>query len=418
MSDNVNATVGPEAGAAINMREGGEWGIRMLLGRRPTEADAPIWEGCSNAEELRARFLALPELQQWPMWAASRPDDADEEGLDFTQGVRWSSRLGLRRELSDEEVAMHAPSMASVKDLRSVFRSREFEARSPDALFLSDLSTFRSLSPLPEVKPSKAFCTNFLGAKTRIAFLHPDLAWKEGTVEPIPSHLNPSLHGIGEWVGSLRSVLEAKDRFVMMELGAGWGPWLMSCAKAAELRGITDLRLIGVEADPHHYEFLVQNFLDNGLDPSAHLLRHAIVGVEDGFAEFPVLHDPRSDYGAGAVFDEGERDSAEVRGRLERIECVGLANLIRQEGRVDLLHIDIQGHEQVVLESAIGEMNEFVHRAVVGCHSRAIDAALIELFSSNGWYLEYEVPTRAVQNPDLSFHYPVDGEQIWVNTRV
>ena len=52
----------------------------------------------------------------------------------------------------------------------------------------------------------------------------------------------------------------------MIELGAGYGRWLVRAATA--LQQVKDLpfQLIGVEAEPQHFKWLLQHFKDNGLN--------------------------------------------------------------------------------------------------------------------------------------------------------
>jgi len=213
-------------------------------------------------------------------------------------------------------------------------------------------------------------------------------------------------------------VLEAKDRFVAIELGAGWAPWLVSGAKAAERRGINATYLVGVEGSSEHHAYMLQHFKDNGLNPDEHSLLHAVVGAQDGVAYFPRLDDPHLDYGANAVFADDEREAAAKRGELLKVQCVGLPGLLQRTGRVDLLHMDIQGHELDVLKASMAEMDQYVRRAVIGTHSRTIDAALLDLFVAHGWHLEFEKPTVVVQTPEGPLLFYIDGEQVWRNDRV
>ena len=69
----------------------------------------------------------------------------------------------------------------------------------------------------------------------------------------------------------LESVLEADDGFTMVELGAGWGRWLVDAWSVLKQIGKTDKRLllVGVEAEPTHFEWMKQHFADNGLDVQA-----------------------------------------------------------------------------------------------------------------------------------------------------
>lgn len=401
----------------MDFAKGAEWGVRLFMGREPRPEDRGLAEGCQSAETLRARLLASDEIANGLDRVGSFQPDSEPQ-LDWDEGIRWTYRLALRREASDADIAAHRDSISSTADLRRVFRSREFEQVSPDALVLADLDVVRAFAPFASEPVGVHAFRNFVGAETRLSFLHPSLAWKGGQVEGITRPSAPGLHGLAEWIGSLRSVLEARDRMVVMELGAGWAPWLVSCALAAQRRGVADIKLIGVEGSEEHYAYMRQHFLDNGLDPDAHELHHAVVGAEDGVAHFPKLIDPVLDYGAHAAFDDAEQGAAAERGELEEVRCLSLTGLLEKAGRVDLMHMDIQGHEKAVLEAAMDSMDRYVHRAIIGTHSRVIDGALLDLFSTHGWRLEYEKPARLIQREDGGLHFIDDGEQVWLNPKI
>jgi hypothetical protein len=53
------------------------------------------------------------------------------------------------------------------------------------------------------------------------------------------------------------ALLEARKTFTMVELGAGWGRWLVSAACAARVQQLhLELRLVGVEAQPEHFRWM------------------------------------------------------------------------------------------------------------------------------------------------------------------
>ena len=62
----------------------------------------------------------------------------------------------------------------------------------------------------------------------------------------------------------MRAVREASGSFVCVELGAGWGPWLVSSASAKHL-GISNILLIGVDADRRNLEFTKTHFSETDL---------------------------------------------------------------------------------------------------------------------------------------------------------
>jgi FkbM family methyltransferase len=277
------------------------------------------------------------------------------------------------------------------------------------------------------------FYTDFLGMKTRTSFIS-TLPQEGGVVEdyPIPMNFHATLV---EWAGSLRAVLAAKTELVALELGAGWGPWLVGLTLAARLKGVATVRLVGVEGSQEHCSYLTTHFRDNGLDPSEHTLLWGVVGTADGMAKFPVLADPSGNWGAAVVHPDrtgnpllrlvrnGRRTlravARGVRGKkggplLERVPCYSLPTLLRPFAAVDLVHVDIQGDEYNVLVSARGHLEEKVKRIVVGTHSREIEQRLHQEMTGRGWVLEgYENCRFQGEGPTEALIR--DGCQVWRN---
>ena len=93
------------------------------------------------------------------------------------------------------------------------------------------------------------------------------------------------------------------------------------------------------------------------------------------------------------------------------------AEIFAGHGRIDLVHIDIQGGEADLLEDAMVDFSRCVRRIVVGTHGRAIEARLHEAFGAADWRLEHDDPCRMSVNrgrPLLAY----DGTQVWTNPRV
>lgn len=269
--------------------------------------------------------------------------------------------------------------------------------------------------------PSLPDCiTNFLGVHTRVRFM-PGLAGAGGMIEPLPIPSN--FHGdLYEWLGTLWAVSEARGRMVVVELGAGWGPWLVSSAVAAGRAGVRSVDLVGVEGDAGKLEFMRQHFLDNGIDPQGHRLVLGIVAVEDGVARFPVLDDPAGDWGAasldGAAAETGRRDGAGLQhSRIVELPAWSLATLLRPLDRIDLIHCDIQGDETRVLSAAAAILDKKVRRLVIGTHGRDIELELMERFTKAGWVLEYDKACRLYQG-EQRMVLMVDGVQVWANPRL
>jgi FkbM family methyltransferase len=274
---------------------------------------------------------------------------------------------------------------------------------------LDVIHDFFTASPEPE----PGFILDRLGVRTRGASLWDGAQSLVGAVIPPPVPADYHAEAI-EWIGLLKSVRAASDRFVAMELGAGWGPWLVAGATAARRCGIETVRLLGVEADPVHFEALRRHFTDNGLAPEAHTLLRAAVGAVAGHANWPRVADPRNDWGLCPVAGEVSGDTIDV-------DVLAVAGLLDREPVWDLVHIDVQGGEADLLAAAPSEFDGRVRWLVIGTHSRTIEGDLLAMLPARGWVLEHEKPCRFAFQPgapSLATMTTCDGTQVWRNGRL
>jgi hypothetical protein len=109
---------------------------------------------------------------------------------------------------------------------------------------------------------------NFLGVRTRVDYfsMFERLADFSSArlLQTAPPIQNEDYF---EWIDLLESVVSAKRRFRMIELGAGWGKWLANGAVAARSVGL-DYYVVGLEAEPTHFKWMKQHLRDNGVDSS------------------------------------------------------------------------------------------------------------------------------------------------------
>jgi hypothetical protein len=354
--------------------------------------------------------------------------------------VRWTFRVLLHREAGSNDFVnqLVAGGISEADLVLRIFRSFEFsrgvagtqlatENWHPQdgqrtAMLAVLLADFKGYDGSGQV----GFYTDFLGVRTRTQYV-PGMQQYDNRVLASPTEDRPLLFETAEWEGALRSVMEAKDGLVAIELGAGWGPWLVTCHAAARQRGIRDVKLAGVEASEEHFSYMVQHLRDNGIDPEQHYLFRGVVGKVDGFAYFPRLPDAQEDWGAQAVITEGQSaervldNFTDYRGhtfeKMDRVPCIALTTLLRRYPRIDVLHCDIQDSEGEVLPPAMNELTERVRRVVVGTHSRKSEGALLEAFIADGWALEADKSCRYVFDKDrLVLLY--DGIQVWANPRL
>jgi len=277
-------------------------------------------------------------------------------------------------------------------------------------------------------QPTPGFITDFHGARTRCSLLWDDFNAVDGTTRPIPVPCDYHAETI-EWIGTLRSVLEARGSFTAMEVGAGIGPWLVASGVAARLRGLAPIRLTGIEGDPGRFAMMRENLGDNGFNPDAQTLIQGAAGSVAGTARWPVVRDPRNVAGArplrveeGSIapkdldywYDGNPSDTIEVK-------VFAFSELLEREARWDLVHMDVQGGEAELCRSALATLTARVSRLVIGTHSRVLDGEVMATLHGAGWVLEAEKPTRFIFNSVLTSLERMtqhDGTQVWRNQKL
>ena len=239
-----------------------------------------------------------------------------------------------------------------------------------------------------------------------------------------------------EWIDVLESVCESEGSFTMVELGAGWGRWIVNAAAA--LRQIAPERpflLVGVEAEPTHFEWLRRHLLDNGIDPDRQTLVKAAVAAQGGWVKFQ-----RGD-AAGWYGQAIERDdpAAKISGpvsrlirwtrnsvanrlavgpdarRIRRGRAVTLTSLLEPLEVVDLVDADVQGVEADVFESAADQLAAKVRRVHVGTHGPENEWRVRALFERLGWECRFDYAGQAKHDTPLGQISFEDGVQSWVN---
>lgn len=315
---------------------------------------------------------------------------------------------------------------------RVLTSSNEFRARNPVPAEprIEELRLYRGYRPEevallerfpPYTGPGRpGFTTNFLGA---LCSIEVSVALKpfDGCVEGLPAPIGSLQGETAEWIGTLKAVLSARDRWRILELGAGYGPWMVNTAFAARQRGITDIRLYGVEGDAGHVAFLHRNLVNNGLDPAAHVVLHGAVGAADGTATWGEVGNPAEVYGGRPLGSDGMDYHGQAHARQVSVPLFGIDGLLAREPEWDLVHIDIQGGEGEVCRAGMAMMSERVRWVVIGTHSRALDGEVMTAFHAAGWALENEKPTIMpwIQGGrTLEMMATVDGVQVWRNPRL
>lgn len=266
------------------------------------------------------------------------------------------------------------------------------------------------------LQPTPGYLTNYLGVRIDPKFFPTLLAGRAGEVEAIPIPANWHAD-IAEWAAALRAVDLASERFTIIELGCGWGCWLNNTGVAARRLGLKPT-LIGVEGDEGHIGFAREACAVNGFPSESVELHHGIAAATRGQALFPRQDQAGVQWGLEPIFNASEREIAKAlkRGTHDQLPMIALEDLAKPHGRIDLLHIDIQGGEADLIESCLPTLAERVAYILVGTHSRQIEGRIFQTLLAAGWLLEIERP--AILHLGPAPLVVVDGVQGWRNPKL
>lgn len=216
--------------------------------------------------------------------------------------------------------------------------------------------------------------------------------------------------GYFDLIAVAQAVDAARDVFCMAELGAGYGYWIGVGGGLARQRELQPY-LIGVEADPGHFAMMRQHLQTNNFEPSQLNLINAAIAADDGTVLFA----------AGASHEWWGQ--AVVRGKdiplqfqdaaVRETRSISLNTVLADIDRLDVLHMDVQGVELEVLQSAVNAVSRKVRTLIVATHSKEIESGLRQLFA--GWE---SVCDFTLQDVNLTEYGEITfgvGLQIWLN---
>lgn len=276
---------------------------------------------------------------------------------------------------------------------------------------LDVLKTFEIRNQTPE----PGLARNFIGVRVPPKIHPPRLDKLAGTIEGMPDPGNWHAD-IAEWAAALLSVMRSDDSYRIIELGCGWGCWLVNMGVAARAHG-RSVDLIGIEGDANHLVNAREVLELNGFDDSTFSLHHGIAGPHPGKAIFPNPEAGTAEWGGAAIFDADAETlaRAEADPTVQVLDCKTLSQLSGGQ-EIDLLHVDIQGAELDFVTGNMAELDSHVHRVLIGTHGRIIEGQIMDHFIKAGWLMEMERPAIAPLlggRPQLG----IDGVQLWRNPK-
>ena len=254
----------------------------------------------------------------------------------------------------------------------------------------------------------EGFVVNFLGVMTRVSFWPPYAAISERYPKGrhVKTEYPPFDEEYFEWIDLLEAITEAEGQFTMLELGGGWGRWVANAAAALRQLGSSARSLIGVEAEPTHFQMMAQHLADNSVDPRCIRLIQAAVAGTDGEVGFHVGEtqwgNPANWYGQSI-------------GGATKVKAVSLSTLLKPIGKVDLIDIDVQGAELEVLNKGSEELADKVKRIHVATHDHEIEKGLFLTFGRLGWNCIRYFPSRTTIETKWGTIAFQDGVQTWTN---
>lgn len=355
------------------------------------------------------------------LFSRLRPHSS-QGGRPTRQDIHRAYRELLDREPESEATITFALSYPTVADLYlSIAKSAEYVAKTkpiPFAQFNAciDVEGIIRSHDRPGSAAVPGHVVNFLGVKMNARFM-PIPEHFSGTVMgvPIPTNFHADM---SEWGAALRAVDLARGSFTVLELGCGWGCWMINTATAARHRGMR-VHAMGVEGDTAHLAFAREALATNGFAPGESTLMEGVVAARAGTALFPKPDRHGRDYGSEPLFglEGAELERVLKAGRHDPVKVISLEEAMRGHDRIDLLHIDIQGGEADLVRDTLPLLAAKVAYMVIGTHSRPIEGKLLEHLAGGEFKLEVERPAL-LELRDTGPLTLVDGVQGWRNTRL
>lgn len=270
--------------------------------------------------------------------------------------------------------------------------------------------------------PEEGKIIDYFGVRTS-AHLHPWASHMSGVVHASPPIPDDQLRAEAiEYFATLDALERApSNSFTMAEFGASYAPWACFSAVLAKRSARKKVSITAVEASKYLFGLIEGHLAENDISGNSADIRliNGAVATEKCTLYFPKVTSAAENGGR----TENGTVAVDYLGRVvEHEEVLGypVSDLL-PDGVTDLIHVDIQGMEELVLSSAIDILNERVRCIFIGTHSRKIEGELLELFHNNAWTLVRERPTKFNYTKDrkeITGWTTRDGGQYWINKRL
>ena len=236
----------------------------------------------------------------------------------------------------------------------------------------------------------------------------------------------------------------------MITLGACYGAQAVGSYRTLQQLNPMPCKLVAVEPVPENLEWVARHFRDNGLNPDEHwLVPHAIAG-DIAPVLFPIgapgtgaqnavstnNRDARNYYvdlftNAGAEAANTAlrnlllhnttglaRDlvpGTDFKAEIQLVSAVTLHELLGPFDHIDFLESDIQQSEIEVFPPFIDLLRRKVRRILIGTHGKDVHQALHNLFTVNGWDIQFSFEPNGRYDTALGSFETNDGVLTVVN---
>ena len=217
-----------------------------------------------------------------------------------------------------------------------------------------------------------------------------------------------------EYISLLKSIDEAEKTFTMIELGAGYGRWIISAAKASEQKDNLQYFLIGIEAEPEHFRMMQEHFRNNGINPDYHMLVNAAITDREGEVDFANGYSHEW-WGQSIVKNKEKKIKGYDNAEIKAVKAITLKSLLREIPFVDFIDMDIQGEEYKVLSHFQNEIQTKIKRIHIGTHGNGIEQNLERMFHDLNWICEFNYPCNTELDTEFGRVSFQDGVQVWKN---
>jgi hypothetical protein len=247
------------------------------------------------------------------------------------------------------------------------------------------------------------------------------------------------------WILAARA---ARDRFVMVTLGACYGAQAVGSWRAMQLLNPMPYKLVAVEPEPDNYEWTRRHMRDNGIDPDNQWLLKSAIGARNDPVLFPigspgsgaqncvatnedasrriyaneiisagrateVLRNLMTTNSTGITKDlvPGENFPAEIK----MVSAITLQDILGPFDVVDYVESDIQQSEILVFPPYMTLLKRKVRRVHIGTHGREVHNTLLQLFQRDGWDIVFNYEPNSTFSSPLGKFSTNDGVLTAVN---